>query len=267
MKRHALILLLGALSSTASIATDRTISVPPKVATSWGFLTNSTAVKQSRTLGVGFWQRASGAKPGVGENFASAMEFQLPEAAPNRLRSATFQFSGNPSQCVGAEPVVIDVYAYTGDGRGDVADVSAGSKVAQMSANCTDHAAFARPTDVTHIVRQTTVASGIRFVGFNVSKGNNRQGPGLFTLSAGKLTVVLADQDIAKPAMTHGGPTVASKSPGAAAAPAATMAIAKANPAHDTDVPARRDARNAVAATTKKASASAPATGRAQVHP
>jgi hypothetical protein len=37
------------------------------------------------------------------------------------------------------------------------------------------------------------VASGVRFVGFNIRKANNRQGPGLFDLSAGKLTVVLAD--------------------------------------------------------------------------
>src|SRR3954470_10202519 len=86
MKREALLLLFGGLLSGAGLAADRSIAVPTKVATSWGFLTNSTAVKQSRTLGVGFWQRASGAKPGVGEVFASAMEFQLPEAAPSRLR-------------------------------------------------------------------------------------------------------------------------------------------------------------------------------------
>src|SRR5215210_7944540 len=100
MKREALLLLLGVLLSTACVAADRSITVPRKVATSWGFLTNSTAAKQSRTLGVGFWQRGSGAKPGVGEVFASVMEFQLPEAAPSRLRSATLRFSGKPSQCV-----------------------------------------------------------------------------------------------------------------------------------------------------------------------
>ena len=37
--------------------------------------------------------------------------------------------------------------------------------------------------------------------GFNVRKANNRQGPGLFDLAAGKLTVVLADQAVAPPPM------------------------------------------------------------------
>ena len=186
MKRQTLILLSGALSLTTCMAADRSIAVPAKVAVSWGYLTNSTAVKQSRTLGVGFWQRASGAKPGVGEVFASAMEYQLPEAAPTRLRSASFQFSGTPSQCVGTEPVVIDVYAYTGDGRGEIGDTPAGTKIAQLSADCTDRTAFSRPIDATHIVRQTTVPAGVRFVGFNVRKANNRQGPGLFALTPGK---------------------------------------------------------------------------------
>jgi hypothetical protein len=51
---------------------------------------------------------------------------------------------------------------------------------------------------VTAIVRQQAVASGVHFVGFNIRKANHRQGPGLFSLSAGKLTVVLADQDVAR---------------------------------------------------------------------
>ena len=34
----------------------------------------------------------------------------------------------------------------------------------------------------------------MRFVGFNVRKANNRQGPGLFALAPGTLTVVLADE-------------------------------------------------------------------------
>jgi hypothetical protein len=191
------------LCATASAAADRSIVLPAKVAQSWGYLTNSTAVKASRTLGVGFWQRASGAKPGVGEVFVSAMEYQLPEAAPNRLRSATFQFSGKPAQCVGTEPVVIDVYAYAGDGKGGIEDATAGTKIAQLTADCTDHTAFSRPIDVTHIARQTTVASGVRFVGFNVRKGNNRQGPGLFDLTPGKLTVVIADQDLDMRPVAH----------------------------------------------------------------
>jgi hypothetical protein len=198
MNRQAWLLLMGLLSSTAAGAADRAIAVPAKAALSYGFMTNSTKVQPSRQLGVGFWQRGSGAKPGVGDVFVSVMEFQLPEAAPSRVRSATLQFSGKPSQCVGAEPVVIEVYAYVGDGRGDVADANVGTRVAQLHAVCTDQNAFARPIDVTQIVRQTSVASGIRHVGFNVRKANNRQGPGLFNLSAPKLSVVIADQDLDK---------------------------------------------------------------------
>lgn len=248
MERQALLLLWGVLSSAACMAADRTIAVPAKAALSWGFITGSTQAKPSRTLGVGFWQRASGAKPGVGAVFASAMEYQLPEAAPTRVRSATFQFSGSPSQCVGNEPVVVDVYAYSGDGKADVGDASAGSKIAQLSADCTDRAAFSRPIDVTRIVRQTSVASGIRHVGFNVRKANNRQGPGLFNLSAGKLTVVISDQDVDKRAMGRA-------APGGVPAPAVAAAQRPAN------VPAQMVRQGATAVPTaapRRAAASAP---------
>ena len=63
--------------------------------------------------------------------------------APARVRSASFQFSGRSSRCVDAEPVVIDVPAYAADGRADVADAHAGSRIAQLSAQCGDNAAFA----------------------------------------------------------------------------------------------------------------------------
>jgi hypothetical protein len=187
-------MLAIAMAPAAGLATDRAIAVPPSVQMSWEFVTPGTTARLRPALGVGFWQRASGAKPGVGANYVSALEYQLPEAAPQRVRSATFQFSGRQSQCVGTEPVVVDVYAYAADGRADVSDAHAGTRVAQFSANCTDNPAFARPIDVTAIVRQQSVASGVRYVGFNIRKANNRQGPGLFSLAAGKLTVVLADQ-------------------------------------------------------------------------
>jgi len=50
MKSDALWVASSFLLSAACVAADRSITVPPKVATSWGFLTNSTAVKQSRTM-------------------------------------------------------------------------------------------------------------------------------------------------------------------------------------------------------------------------
>jgi hypothetical protein len=66
-----------------------------------------------------------------------------------------------------------------------------------LSANCRDNPAFNRPIDVTGIVRQLSVPSGVRFVGFSVRKGNNRRGPGYFFINPGKLTVVVASEDVA----------------------------------------------------------------------
>ena len=194
MQRNTILALGLALVTGASGAADRSIPVPPTIAMSWGYPIPAAKANPHRTMAVGFWQRSSGAKAGVGSVFVSTIEYQLPEAAPARVRSATFQFSGRPSQCSGAEPVVIDVYAYAADGKSDVADASAGSRVAQLSADCIDKNAFSRPIDVTAIVRQQAVASGVHFVGFNIRKANNRQGPGLFSLAAGKLSIVLADQ-------------------------------------------------------------------------
>jgi hypothetical protein len=235
MQRQTLLLLLGALVSSTAVAADRAIPVPARLSMSWGYVTDTTKVDPHRNPAVGFWQRASGAKPGVGAVFVAAMEYQLPEAPASRLRSASFQFSGTPSQCAGAEPVVIDIYAYTGDGQSSVADATAGTKIAQMSADCTDRAAFSRPIDVTNIVRQTTVASGVRFVGFNMRKANNRQGPGLFALAAGKLTVVIADQDIVQRPLAKAAsapavgtaPVVAAMSAAAPAPLPAAVAVAR----------------------------------------
>jgi hypothetical protein len=193
-----IVILAAALGSAgAALANDRAIVLSPVMAMSWEFVTPGTGARGRPTLGVGFWQRASGAKPGVGSVYAATMEYQLPETSPSRVRSATFQFSGKQSQCAGAEPVVIDVHAYAADGKGDVADASAGTRVAQMRADCATNPAFNQPIDVTAIVRQLSVPAGIRHVGFNMRKANNRQGPGIFSLAAGKLTVVVSDPDLA----------------------------------------------------------------------
>lgn len=207
MKRNTLLVLAAALASTATLAGERAIVVAPVQQMSWEFVTPGTGARLRPHLGVGFWQRASGAKPGVGANYVSALEYQLPEAGPARVRSANFQFSGRPSQCVGAEPVVVDIYAYAADGRAEVADAHAGSRIAQLSASCADKTAFARPIDVTAMVRQLSVPAGVRHIGFNIRKANNRQGPGLFELSPGKLTVVIADEATA--------PMARSRPPGA----------------------------------------------------
>ena len=249
MQRNTILTLGLALATGASLAADRAIPVPPTIAMSWGYVIPGTAVNPHRTMGVGFWQRSSGAKAGVGAVFVSIIEYQLPEAAPARVRSATFQFSGRPSQCSGAEPVVIDVYAYAADGKSDASDASAGSRVAQLSADCTDKNAFSRPIDVTAIVRQQAVASGVHFVGFNIRKANNRQGPGLFNLAAGKLTIVLADQAVAQVPMTKApGAAATGAAPPAAQAVARPLQVAMPQPAYGMNAPERAAAAQARAA-------------------
>lgn len=252
MLRRSMLLLMGALSSMAGAAADRAISVNPVVAEAWSFSTGGPTVvsgpNKGYGLGVGYWQRSSGAKVGVGSNFITSVEFQLPESAPSRIRSASYQFSGKAGQCTGNEPVVIAVYAYAADGRANIADANLGSQVAQMSADCKESPAFSRPIDVTQIVRQLSVASGIRHVGFNIRKANNRQGPGLFNLGAGKLTVVLADQALAQPPQA--------RVPGTA--PRAAMAGAVAAPMQtQTPMPVQVPSRAAVAAVPPRQAASA----------
>lgn len=184
----------------ASGAVDRQIGVDPALATGYSQLTGGPPSPwglAKGSLAAGYWQRSSGAAQGVGSNNVVNAEFQLPEMQPTRIRSATYQFSGRYSQCSGDEPVVFDVYAYPADGRADSADATAGTRVATLSANCRDNPAFNRPIDVTNIVRQSSVPAGVRFVGFSVRKGNNRRGPGYFFINPGKLTIVVADQDVA----------------------------------------------------------------------
>jgi hypothetical protein len=201
-----------------SAAADRQIGVDPALATSYSQLTGGAPAPWTMargSLAAGFWQRSSGAAPGVGSNNVANAEFQLPETPPTRIRSASYQFSGRQSQCAGDEPVVFAVYAYAADGRAHPADATAGTRIATLSANCRDNPAFNRPIDVTNIVRQLSVPSGVRFVGFSVRKGNNRRGPGYFFIHPGKLTIVVASEDVA---LAPAAGTVGTASGGAPAA-------------------------------------------------
>ncbi len=191
---------LCAVLVNPALAVDRQIGVDPALSTAYSQLTGGPPAPWGLahgSLAAGYWQRSSGAAAGVGSNNVVNAEFQLPEVQPTRIRSATYQFSGRYSQCSGDEPVVFDVYAYPADGKADPADATAGTRVATLSANCRDNPAFNRPIDVTHIVRQSSVPSGLRFVGFSVRKGNNRRGPGYFFINPGKLNIVIAEQDVA----------------------------------------------------------------------
>ena len=263
--------LLVAIAPRDARATERSIVLSPVMATSWEFVVPGTGVRARRNLGVGFWQRASGAKPGVGSDYVSTMEYQLPEAAPGQVRHATFQMSGRPSQCVGNEPVVIEVLGYAGNGKAEQADASAGSPVARMSAGCGDQHAFGQAVDVTALVRQLSVSSGVRHVGFAVRKGNHRQGPGLFELAPGKLTVVISDVAMsarapATPAATGAvaqptarlSPTPSTPMPAAVPSARTAMATPAAKPAPATA--AKPSAAGTATPATTHAASPAPAT-------
>ena len=61
------------MAPSAGFAADRSIAVAPALQSSWEFVTPGSGARQRPHLGVGFWQRASGAKPGVGANYVSAI--------------------------------------------------------------------------------------------------------------------------------------------------------------------------------------------------
>lgn len=196
----ALASLAASLPSPDAFAADRQIAVQSMLSVHWSTLTGGTttpAPTLNRNMAVGFWQRSSGAKAGVGSISTGVVEFQLPENPPQRVRSAVLQFKARASQCTGAEPVVFEVFGYPGNGQADAADATAGLRLGQLRADCRDSPAFAQPIDVTPLVRQLSVASGLRFAGFNVRKLNHRAGPSLFGFSAATLTIVVADQDLA----------------------------------------------------------------------
>src|SRR5512145_38045 len=203
-----------AVASAAATAADRQIGVDPMLSVHWGPLTGGAPAQPQlgNNMMVGFWQRSSGAKQGVGSINTGVVEFQLPENPPQRIRSATLQFRARASQCAGAEPVVFEVFGYPGNGQADPSDATAGVRLAQITANCADNPAFAQPIDATALVRQLSVASGLRFVGFNVRKTNHRALASYFGFSAAKLTIVVASEDVPytrTPVATGGAPAAA----------------------------------------------------------
>lgn len=200
MNRHVCLGACLALASSVAFAGDRQIGVDPMLSVTWSTLTGGTTTPPPTVVNnmqAGFWQRSSGARPGVGSINTGVLEFQLPENAPQRIRSATLVFRARATQCAGAEPVVFEVYGYPGNGKADPADATTGVHLARISADCKDNPAFTQPIDVTNLVRQISVPSGLRFAGINVRKVNHRALPSLFGFSAAKLTIVVADQDLA----------------------------------------------------------------------
>lgn len=191
---------IGSLVMPGAHAADREIGVDPMLSVHWSTLTGGTTPAQP-TLGnnmmVGFWQRSSGAKAGVGSINTGVVEFQLPENPPQRIRSATLTLRARASQCSGAEPVVFEVYGFAGNGQPNAADATSGTRLGQLTANCGDNPAFTQPIDATALVRQLTVPSGLRFVGFSVRKTNHRAGPSFFGFGAAKLAIVVAGEDLA----------------------------------------------------------------------
>ena len=87
-----------------SMAADRQIGIDPMLSVHWGTLTGgptTPAATMGNHMMVGFWQRSSGAKAGVGSINTGVVEFQLPENPPQRIRSATLQFKARASPVLG----------------------------------------------------------------------------------------------------------------------------------------------------------------------
>lgn len=217
---NTLAALAVALATATAGAADRQIGVDPTVSAHWSTLTGGPPAQPQlgRNMMVGFWQRSSGAKAGVGSINTGVVEFQLPENPPQRIRSATLEFRARASQCGGAEPVVFEVFGYPGNGQADPADATAGVRLGQIRADCKDNPAFTQPIDATQLVRQLSVPSGLRFAGFNVRKTNHRALPSYFGFGAAKLTIVVASEDLAiAPAPPAGGTIAAAGTPPVAA--------------------------------------------------
>jgi hypothetical protein len=187
-----------ALTLSGALANDRQIGVDPMLSVHWSTLTGGPPAQPQigQHMMVGFWQRASGAKQGVGSINTGVVEFQLPENPPTRIRSATLQFRARASQCGGNEPVVFEVFGYPGNGKADPSDATTGMHLGRITANCSDNPAFTQPIDATGLVRSLSVPSGLRFLGVNVRKVNHRALPSFFGFSSAKLTIVVADQDV-----------------------------------------------------------------------
>lgn len=108
------------------------------------------AAQMGNNMMVGFWQRSSGAKSGVGSINTGVIEFQLPENPPQRIRSATLQFRGHASQCAGADAVVFEVFGYAGNGWPDPADALSGVRLGRLTGTCTDNPAFTQVIDASN---------------------------------------------------------------------------------------------------------------------
>lgn len=196
--RFAMTACIAVLSATGQAA-DRQIGVDPMLSVTWGTLTGGPTTPpptMANNMAAGYWQRSSGAKAGVGSINTGVVEFQLPENAANRIRSATLALRARASQCAGAERVVFEVYGFAGNGRAEPSDATTGVRLASISADCKDNPAFTQPVDVTLLVRQLSVASGLSHVGFSVRKVNHRALASLFSFSAAKLVIVVSDEDL-----------------------------------------------------------------------
>ena len=183
--------IVGAVALTSaamSMEADRQIGVDPMLSVHWGTLTGgptTPAAQMGNNMMVGFWQRSSGAKAGVGSINTGVVEFQLPETPPQRIRSATLQFRARASQCSGAEPVVFEVFGYAGNGRADAADALSGVRLGQLTANCSDNPAFTQVIDAS--TRVGTITASVM--------------PWMASLSSGQ-TVVSMPASFASPSTT-----------------------------------------------------------------
>jgi hypothetical protein len=178
-------------------------------------------------LQAGFYP-ISGQQAG-GRSVSGHAIFRLPQVQPPRVRSATLQIVRNKGEqrCSGAEPVLIDLYAYISDGKLDLSDVGRGQRIHRSEGTCVD-SSFSEPLDVSAAVR-TAIATGGKFIGFSLRAGNTRRAYGLVAFNGNnpairdanrvRLLVTVADDDVAavesaSPALTAAGSAAQAGPPG-----------------------------------------------------
>lgn len=217
-----LLVLLVSGSSAAEQMVGIDATVTKAYAQTVGVNPQRTQVANGGTI-AGF---SPTSKPGTGWISMAVVEFALPRASEALVRSATLQVTARRMYCSGSEPVVFDVYGHPGDGQAGLTHAMRGARIHQMTGGCSDSPAFAEPIDVSSFVRQQ-LAAGSQFAGFSVRLGRARRNDSTFFFSPIKLTVTLAESEVAAVApgsagspgsqpQTEGAPSAASRNPVAA---------------------------------------------------
>ena len=186
-----------AIASSTAWGVDRQIGVDASLKVGYSQLTGGApspwGVAQS--VAVGFWQRSSGAQGRrIDQHWHGGVSAAREATEAHPLGDAAIQSARQP--VLGRRAGRVRGVWLSRQRKERPGGCDRGNALAQLTANCTDNPAFTQLIDVTNLVRQLSVPSGLRFVGFNVRKGTTARAE-LLRVHPAKLTIVVADQDVA----------------------------------------------------------------------